>query len=524
MNTADFLTISGAIVPDRVALVDDRSSFTYMELQSRVNRLAQAMQALGIGKGKNVGVMAVNSATFVEIYYAAAGLGATLVPLNYRARQEELVYMVGAADVNLLFVAERYLPIYDEIKDTLNVEYVYCIDAEAGGYQSIDQLREGGEDIPVFAEVDDEDATLIIYTSGTTAQPKGVVLTYLSLTALVVNTQAPADPSLDQESILVSVPFYHIAGATTMLSAIFSGRKLVILPQFDPTAWLEAVQDERANVAFVVPTMLKRLMEVENLDSYDLSSLRLITYGAAPMPYQVVRAAVDIFPPKGINLMNAFGQTEATGTISILGPDDHRFDGNDEENAKKDVRLRSVGKPTGDMEVGILSSDGSQLGTDEEGEICIRGDRVMKGYNKRDEETGDALKDGWLHSGDLGKIDEDGYLFITGRIKDMIIRGGENLSPAEIEQVLEDHPAVEDSAVIGVPDEEWGEIIKAILVPSVAGQTADDEALTTYVKTRLASFKAPAEYQWIEEMPRNHLGKILKTELRERYGAPSNGN
>ena len=154
----------------------------------------------------------------------------------------------------------------------------------------------------------------------------------------------------------------------------------------------------------------------------------------------------------------------------------------------------------------------------------MRGDRVMKGYNKRDEETGDALKDGWLHSGDIGKIDGDGYLFITGRIKDMIIRGGENLSPAEIEQVLEDHPAVEDSAVIGVPDEEWGEIIKAILVPSVAGQTADDEALTTYVKTRLASFKAPAEYQWIEEMPRNHLGKILKTELRERYGAPSNGN
>jgi acyl-CoA synthetase (AMP-forming)/AMP-acid ligase II len=373
MNTAEFLTISSAIVPDRVALVDDRSSVTYMELQSRVNRLAQAMQGLGIGKGKNVGVMAVNSATFVEIYYASAALGATLVPLNYRAKPEELTYMVGAADVNLLFVAERYLPVYDAIKDTLSsVEHVYCVDTAGGGYQSIDQLREGGEDIPVFADVDDQDSTLIIYTSGTTSQPKGVVLTYQALTALVVNTQAPADPTLDQQSILVSVPFYHIAGATTMMSAIFSGRKLAILPQFEAEAWLTTVQNEAVNVAFVVPTMLKRLMEVENLDDYDLSALRLITYGAAPMPYQVVRQAVDVFPPNGIDLMNAFGQTEATGTISILGPDDHRFDGTPEENEQKDLRLRSVGKATGDMEIGILAADGRQLPTDDEGEICIR--------------------------------------------------------------------------------------------------------------------------------------------------------
>ncbi len=522
MNTAEFLTISAAIVPDRIAIAGPGERLTYADLQSRANRLAQAFQQMGIGRSQAIGVMAVNSVAFAEIYYAAASVGATLVPLNFRAKPEELSYMIDSTDVTALFISERYYPVFEGIQSqTPSVKHVITLDFELPGSPSIQSLRDAQEDIPVFAETDDKDATLIIFTSGTTALPKGVVLSYQALTSLVVNTQAPADPSIDQQVVLVSVPFFHIAGATTLMSAVFSGRRLVVLPQFDPAAWLDMVQTEGVTHAFVVPTMLKRVMEVEDFDRYDLKTLQLVTYGAAPMPYEVVRRAVDVFAPNRANvgLMNSYGQTEATGSMTTLGPDYHRLDGTPEENEAKIHRLRSVGRPMTDIDVAIILPDGRTAPTNEAGEICIRGDRVMRGYNKRDEDTGSALVDGWLHTGDIGKIDEAGYLFITGRLKDMVIRGGENIAPAEIEQVLEDHPGVAEAAIIGVPDVEWGEVCKAILVAADGGMVPSEQELTDYVKSRLASYKAPALYEWVSELPRNPMGKILKTDLRDKYGA-----
>ncbi|MDA0352245.1 MAG: long-chain-fatty-acid--CoA ligase [Chloroflexi bacterium] len=524
MNTAEFLTISAAIVPDRTAIVGDGQRTTYAELQSTANRLANALQTLGVAKGQNVGVMAVNSPAFVEVYYATASVGATMVPLNFRAKTEELTHMVNEADVSVLFIGERYWPIYEQIKDSIpGVRQVIGLDFTPNGGANYQALIDANEDIPVYTEIDDSDPTLLIYTSGTTSLPKGVVLSYQALTALVVNTQAPADPGSEQEVVLVSAPFFHIAGATTIMSAVFSGRRLVVLPQFTPEAWLDAVDAEGVTHAFVVPTMLKRTMEYEDFGKYSLKTLQLITYGAAPMPYDVVRAAVEIFPPRGIGLLNAYGQTEATGSLTYLGPDDHHLNGTPEKNDKKLLRLRSVGKTMPDVDVAILAPDGRRLSGDDEGEICIKGDRVMKGYNKREADTASAIHDGWLHTGDVGRIDEDGYLFITGRIKDMIIRGGENISTAEIENVLEDHPGIAEAAVIGVPDNDWGEVVKAIIVAGPKEEVPSEDDLTDYVKSRLASYKAPALYQWVDELPRNHLGKILKTELRDLYGQPTAG-
>jgi len=519
MNTAEFLQITAYTVPDRDALVCGDKRVTYMEMLERTNRLANALQQMGLSRGDKLAVMAVNSPEYVETYYACARLGVTFVPLNYRAKDEELTYMINTAEARVLFVGERYLDLVSRIRGSLSsVRELVCFERGGEGLPAYDDLIARGEPDDIMVEVDDEDPTILMYTSGTTSLPKGVVLTYLALTAYATNTMEPATPDT-HDVTLATVPFYHIAGATTMISSIWGGRTLVILPQFDPELWLQTVQKERVTHAFVVPTMLKRIMEHPKFRDYDLSSLKLLAYGAAPMPYEVVRRAVEVFD---CGLMNAYGQTESTSSLTYLGPEDHDIKGlSPEEKEKKLRRLRSVGRPMDDVEIAIMDDKDRILGPGEEGEICVRGARVMKEYYKQADATADAIRDGWLHTGDVGYIDEDGYLYITGRKKDLIIRGGENISPGEIEAVLEEHPAVEEAAVIGVPDVEWGEEVKAV-VALKPGQKVDPEELRQYAKSRLASYKVPKYVAFVDELPRNPLGKVLKTEIRKLHGAPDN--
>jgi acyl-CoA synthetase (AMP-forming)/AMP-acid ligase II len=303
-----------------------------------------------------------------------------------------------------------------------------------------------------------------------------------------------------------------------MCLATYAGRTLVILPQFTEAGWLKAVQDEKVTMSFVVPTMLKRMMDFQDFYDYDLGSLKAITYGAAPMPYEVVRRAVDVFP--SVDLNNAYGQTETNSTLTFLGPEDHKIVGlQGPELETKLKRLRSVGRPRDDVAVFIMDNNGGILGPNEEGEICVVSARVMTGYYGNEEATKEAIQDdGMLHTGDVGYLDDENYLFITGRKKDLIIRGGENISPGEIEAVLMSHPAIDDAAVIGVPDVEWGEVVKAVIV-SASDSPPSPEELTAYTKERLASFKAPQYFAFVTELPRNPMGKVLKTDLRKLYGA-----
>ena len=529
MNPAEFLTISSSVVPDREALVsgDGKTRITYMEMAGRVNRLANVLQGMGLGVGSKVAMMAMNSPEYIEVYYACAKIGACFVPLNCRSKQEELVYMLNTSESSLVFVGERYIDLLAAIRPSLTtVRDVVALEAPARGLPFYgDLLASGGED-EVFTDINEDDPTVLIFTSGTTAMPKGVSLTYLNLSLYVMNTMSPADPTAPEESTLLSVGVFHVAGVTAIMSSIWGGRKFVILPQFDPEGWLEAVQRERVTHSFVVPTMLKRIMEHPSFGKYDLSSLQIITYGAAPMPYEVVRRAIEVFD---CGLINAYGQTESTSSLTYLGPDDHRLDGTPEENEKKLKRLRSVGRPMDDVTIAITDAQGRPLPSGAEGEICVQSARVMKEYLKQEDATSSAIVDGWLHTGDVGYLDEDSYLFITGRVKDLIIRGGENISAGEIEAVVEGHPAVEEAAVIGVPDADWGETVKVIVVlkNSRSANAAEPfdrlrAELQAYCKERLSSYKTPAYIAFVDELPRNPMGKVLKTDLRKAHGAPDN--
>ena len=518
MNTTDFLTIACAIVPDRTAIVFEDKRLTYEALQERVTRLANALSDLGVGQGDRVAAMQVNCNQLIEAYFATARLDAIFVPLNFRARADELAEMLNSAEPTVLFVGGRYVDMVNSIKDrVIPSNYLVSLEERAGGewlfYE--DLIESSPSDEVHFPEGDDEDTTILMYTAGTTGLPKGVMLTHQSFTSYLLANVTPPDPDLEERNLL-SVPLYHIAGMQSVMAAVYGGRTLLIMRQFEPLEWLELAQRERANRAMMVPTMLKQLMDSSRFHDYDLSSLEVITYGAAPMPLEVIRRAIQEFP--GARFINAFGQTETASTITMLPPEDHVLEGSAEEVERKLKRLTSIGKPLEDVEVGIVDEDGVQVPVGETGEIVASGPRIMKGYWKEEEATGSAIKGGWLYTGDLGYQDEDGYIYLGGRARDFIKRGGEMISPEEVERVLMSHPRVEDAAVIGCPDVDWGERVRAVVV--LRDGQASQEELIEHCHRRLASFKRPESVIFVDELPRNPLGKVLKRILREEYGQP----
>ncbi len=516
MNTAEFLSIATAICPDKVAIVFEEKRYTFSQLNDRANRLGNALSNLDVQKGDTVAMLQVNANQCVETYFAVAKIGAIYVPLNFRARGNELTYMLSSSEANTLLVGERYIDLVNSIKPELaSVKNFISLDSSHEGMLYYEDVIGSSAADEIFTEINDDDTTILMYTAGTTGFPKGVMLSHNSFSVYVLENVSPADPELEEKNIL-TVPLYHVAGVQAMLAAIYGGRTLVMERQFEPGEWMGLVEVEKVGRAMMVPTMLKQLMNHPDFSKHDLSSLRVITYGAAPMPLEVIKKAVDVFP--GVSFINAFGQTETASTVTTLSPEDHNITGTEEEKEKKLKRLSSIGKPMSDVEMKIIGEEGNELPSGQVGEIVARGPRVMAGYWKDQEKTEKTVdKEGWVHTSDMGYVDEDGYFFLAGRATDMIIRAGENISPEEIEAVLHSHPKIEEAAIIGVPDEEWGEVPMAVAVLK-QGETATPEEVMEYCRANLASFKRPRSVVFVDELPRNPMGKVLKRVLREQYG------
>lgn len=506
MNIAMLIDIPASIAPDQEVLTDGSESLTYSELRERVARVAGMLAGLGVGVGDRVGVFATNNLAYAEIVYAAASRGAILVPMNFRAREDEARHLLDDSGAKVVFADRRYSELLESVRSPKNQRIVY-IDGE------YPQERDAAEpDFDISFEVEDEDVAVLMYTSGTTSLPKGVQLTHGGLTAYVMGNGEAADGT-PRGSTLVSAPMYHVAGLGSLLVALFSGRRVVTMPQFKAEDWMDLVERYEIQHSFLVPTMLAMVLDSPHFDPTRLTSLETVAYGAAPMPPSVIRRAIDAFP-KTVGFSGAYGQTETTSTVAILGPDDHRLEGTEAEIEKKLGRLHSIGRPLDDVELRVVGPEGDVLAPNAIGEMQIRTGRKMSGYLGKEEKTRVTIdNEGWVHTGDLGYIDEGGYAFLVGRSTDMIIRGGENIAPDEVERVLFAHPDIVDAACVGLPDEEWGERVEAaVVLRDGAGTTEAD--IIDFLRPRLSAFKRPERIHFMAELPRTSTGKLLRRNLR----------
>jgi fatty-acyl-CoA synthase len=524
MVITEFLELSAMLVPERTAIAFEGKRFSYAQLKERVNRLADSLSKLGVKRGERAAILEVNCNEYVEACFATARLGGIFVPLNFRIREDELRYLVNKAEPKVLFVGSRYADMVNSAKPQLpSVEHFIIIGGKYQGMLSYDELiASGSPEEKTFAELADEDTAILMFTAGTTGFPKGVPQDHNSYSSYVLTNVDPPDPAATPETNVLVMPLYHVAGMQALMAGIYGGRTIALMRQFDEKEWFETVQREKATRVMVVPTMLKRIVEYPDFDKYDLSSVRVVTYGAAACPYEVLKKAIERFP--GRALINAFGGTETSSTIAALRAEDQIITGKEtgEEREKKLKRLAtSIGLPMGDVEIQVRDEKGRVLPAGKIGEIVAKGPRIMKGYWKDEERTKKAFTpDGWYRTGDLGYVDEEGYIYLTGRGDDVIVRGGENIGPDEVESVLYSHPKVEEAAVIGVKDIEWGQQVRAI-VRLKEGETATEQEIVDFCRSRLAGYKRPTSVIFVkEELPKTSTGKVLRRILREKYGKP----
>lgn len=495
---------------NKTAIISGENRWTFEQVDRRSNRLARALLATGVAKGDRVAVLLPNVSEFVETDFALIKAGLVRLPLNPRLSAGECTYIADHAGASTLVFGHQFATVAEQIRrEAKSVRHFIAVDAGkcefARGYEEL--LAAHGDD-EVAVDVAADDPYQILYTSGTTGKPKGAVTTFrsrLSTLATVLIDEMKVKP----DDVLLSVaPLAH-GGGTKILPHFIRGARNVLLPKFTPETFCRAVEEEKATTTWMVPTMITLLLEYPDLKKFDLGSLKTVVYAAAPMPEASLRLAMETF---GNIFLQVYGLSEAPNPDLLLPRADHRVEGTEVQLR----RLQSTGREVFGVQVRVVDEAGKDVAPGEIGEIIVAGDNLMTGYWNDPKATAEAIRDGWFYTGDLAKVDEEGYVFIVDRRKDMIISGGFNVYPREVEEVLYRHSAVLEASVVGVPDPRWGEAVKAVVVRR-AGMQLSQEELIAFCQGKMAGYKKPASVDFVEELPKSPTGKILKREIKQKY-------
>jgi acyl-CoA synthetase (AMP-forming)/AMP-acid ligase II len=507
----DLVKYSAQYYPERTATVYRDIHLTYKELNKRVNRVSDALLKQGIRKGDHVGIICHTSHYFQEILYGIAKVGAVATTINWRLTPRESQYIIDDADVRALFVSDKYWETVKTVKSSLTKVELFILIGESVE-ETIDYeefIGHSSEEEPGL-DIAPEDVVWQIYTSGTTGNPKGVLLTHRNILADAQHNIIGNRLNVDNAIWLNPLPMFHVASKNVFMAA-YVHATLVLMDNFDIKSVCETIEREKCtHLLTIAPTMWKSIMDYDDIEKYDLSTLKYGSYTTAPMPLSIIKRLKEKF--RGITFFTTYGLTEAGSSLTILPADQNVADGPDHLRR----RMGSLGRPMYGVDVRIVDDDDHDCPAGVAGEIIGRGDNIMKGYWKLPEETAVALKNGWLYTGDMGYWDEYGYIYMTDRKKDLIISGGENITPKEVEDVIREINGVMDVAVIGVPDDRWGESVKAVVIKDPKAElTAVD--IINYCAKNLAGYKKPKSVDFVAEFPRSPVGKILKKEIRATY-------
>jgi acyl-CoA synthetase (AMP-forming)/AMP-acid ligase II len=507
-HVADITRVQANARPDATAFVFKDRTTTFGQLDEAATRIANGLIGLGVQKGDRVAAYAANSDRYVELYFGCVKAGATLVGVNARLAPPEVAFVLDDSHAKLFFVGSHfYAAAAAALQAAHNKPELIALDGGHDTAADFTAWKAAQSDQDPSLSVDPQDDVIQLYTSGTTGLPKGVQLTDANYMAFFEHGIGAKWAEYDVgDAVMVAMPFFHVAGINSAILCAAQGAKGVIMEQVDPVEILKTIPAHKIKHAFFVPAVINFLLQVNQKMPTDFSSLERIFYGASPIAEDLLIEAQRVM---GCSFTQLYGMTESAGAGTYLPPDAH-----DPARGK----LRSCGKAWPGFEIECRRDDGSPCEVGEVGEIAMRSAIVMKGYWNRPDATASTVRDGWLYTGDAGFFDEEGFLYIHDRVKDMIVTGGENVYPAEVENAVFGHPDVADVAVIGVPDDKWGEAVKAIVVPK-PGVDLDPAEIIAWAKARIAGFKVPKSVDFITELPRNPSGKILRRELREPYWA-----
>ncbi|WP_439817808.1 fatty acid--CoA ligase [Zavarzinia sp. CC-PAN008] len=507
----DTVRFHGETRPDKVALQFEGRLTTFAELDRHTNQVANALIAAGLKKGDRIAYFGKNSDHYFETWLGATKAGVVMVPVGWRLAPPEAAYIIDNAEAPIVFVGPEFTAAMRAVAgDMPRVKTYIAMEGGVPDWPAYEVWRDAQPATDPGVVVEPKDVAIQLYTSGTTGRPKGAMLSHANLTSSRnrEGEMLPWETWAEDDISLIAMPVSHIGGSGWGLASIFNGAKGVVAREFNPLAVLDFIEHDKVSKMFMVPAAMQIVLRDPRSRQVDYSRLKYMLYGASPIPLELLREGIEVFK---CGFVQVYGMTETTGSIVGLPPEDHSPAGT--------PRMRSAGKPLPGVEIAILDEHGNRLPAGEVGEIATRSKNNMVGYWKLEEATAKTIDaDGWLRTGDAGYMDADGYVYVHDRVKDMIISGGENVYPAEVESAIYGHPAVAEVAVIGVPDEKWGEAVKAIVVAK-PGQTIDPDDIIGWARARIAAFKSPKSVDVIEILPRNASGKILRKDLREPYWA-----